>query len=164
MRHLVTAKLSAARPSTLAKRLNLVLMVNREVRLIAVALGGAAHPAVETLSQAQIRSAARPSLRHHCLACRRLGFSPASLSLCRATLLSSASRPRFRRLLSAVRLGAMLARGVPRDYRAGRRGSLRARPAQRRATPGRAPQPREGPRPRRRPRPHANYEGAKGQK
>lgn len=53
------------------------------------------------------------------LHCRRLGLSPASLSSCRAALLSSASRPRPRRLPPARHFGAMLPDSVTQDSRVG---------------------------------------------
>lgn len=129
--------------------------------MLAEALGGAAHPAVKTLPQTH--SAARLSLRHHRLACRRLGFSPASLSSCGATLLSSVSRPHFRRLPSAVRLRAMPSTGVPPDYRARRRKSPACSPRPEAGPAWPRPQPRVEPRPPRKPRPMQTTRARKDQ-
>lgn len=106
-------------PSTLAKRLDLALGGYGGVRADCRGPGTPRVRPWRPSRKRRYRPVARPSLRHHRFARRRLGLSPASLSSCRAALLSSASRPRPRRLPPAGRFRAMLAGSVTPDSRVG---------------------------------------------
>lgn len=145
-----------ARPSTLAKRLDLALGGYGGVR---ADCGGPGAPRIRPWKPScRRRSAPSPALASATIAlhCRRLSLSPASLSSCRAALLSSASRPRPRRLPPAQRFRAMLPDSVTRDSSEGlqRVSACSFRPEAGHIWP--RPLTRVGPRPPKVPPPHTH--------